>query len=263
MANKLSVIVHTEKEASALSRCLSALVAQRLSTRELEIIVVDSRKRLAVRQLVTWWNHTLAARASTTRVNYIAPRQGALADTFVYRICSGDIVAQIEETAAPDANWAARGVASVLERESASTRTIFTQYESFSRKHDLLLLEQQQVSSQVAVSSSPNFSSTPAAIAPPPIRLAADVQPAERRRFPLPPLRYYVGAFLVLVAVGAALSQQAPLALTAAAGALVGLLVLMLVSAIDVSQRPNPRQVTSTTDDGASGVTTLFRRKSV
>lgn len=260
MANKLSVVVHTENEPSALSRCLSALVSQRLSTRELEIIVVDPRKRLAVRQLVTWWNHCLAARASTTRVNYIAPKASGRADTFVYRLCSGDIVAQLDETAAPDPNWAARGIASVLERDSSS-RTIFRQYEGFHRRHELVAAEQ-QVSSRVAVSSAQHVSAATMVPSVAPMRLATPLSPAEKSdRVLFPPLRSYLTALFVLTALAAAFAPDGALSFTAGTMAIIGLVSLMLLPPASGDERGAFRAFVLTARESAIAFRARFRRR--
>lgn len=261
MANKLSIIVHTEKEPAALSRCLAALVAQRLTTRDLEIVVVDRRKRLAVRQLVAWWNAALTTRRSATRLSYVAPRSEHQSNVFLLRLCSGDIVAQIDETAEPDAHWAARGVASVLERESSTSRAIFPQYESFHRRDELLTGEH-EVKSQ-AIASSANGEAM-FEMPRPFITLAdhpIDREIVEPRRRELPSLRFYFAALLVVVAASVLLAKGSMIAVAAVAAALVAIIGIAATSPNDVLQRKSWKPAPGTTEP-LGELVPIVRRKS-
>ena len=234
MPNRLSVIVHHQTEPATLARCLSSLIAQKLCTRELEILVVDEKRRLSVRQLVRWWNNCLAGRGSSTRINYlVVDRSVRFGEQALLRACSGDIIAYIEETAAPPADWAARGVAALLERESSRRlgHSIVHHEDRFERKESLLISE--HIDQSIAVASSSRD------IAPPNWKSMSSSNTSIRyfefpehdsapERSVFQPLSYYFALLMFTLSMAALFAVELPLAIFAAA---LGVTVLVTIGA--------------------------------
>lgn len=118
MGNKLSIVIQSHQPTLLLGRCLNSLMEQQCSE-ELEVIVVDHRARRSVHQLIRWWNLSLARLGRRSRIVHLPLRNATPnADRLGLRTCTGSLVAFLDETAIPSADWAARAVAELQLRES-------------------------------------------------------------------------------------------------------------------------------------------------
>lgn len=113
MANKLSVVVQAHQPTLVLGRCLNALMEQSCGE-ELEVIVVDHRARRSVHQLTRWWNLSLARQGRRSRVLHLPVRTATSdPDRLGLRACTGTLVAFVDETSAPERDWARNAIAAL------------------------------------------------------------------------------------------------------------------------------------------------------
>ncbi len=109
---RVSVVVPTCHRVLLLDRCLDALLAQLLPSREFEVIVVDDGPSHHARQLVCLWRKRAAARGVELRyvVNTGAPGPAA-ARNMGWRIAHADIIAFTDDDAVPSPGWLGCGLA--------------------------------------------------------------------------------------------------------------------------------------------------------
>lgn len=225
MANRLSIVVHTESGSPLLGRCLAALVSQKLPTRDLEIIVAGARKSMATRQLVVWWNALLCGRGSSTRLLYVVLPHTASRDAV--RLCSGEIVGFIDENETPPPDWASHGVAMLLEREATGGPSALDGRELFQRKRPLLAYHELGRSSRADSPAQRRAASTR--------ELCLDGSAGELEEEPRSSLPLWATLFLFAASVVAALASHVMLALALAPIALGSVAALLVSRGIDAS----------------------------
>jgi glycosyltransferase involved in cell wall biosynthesis len=117
-AVSVSVVIPTYRRPALLSRCLAAVLAQRLDARAFEVIVVDDGQTDDTRAAV----EALAPAGGVPLVRYLRPTQGrgpAVARNAGWRAARGAVVAFTDDDTIPAADWLAEGLAALRDEQAA------------------------------------------------------------------------------------------------------------------------------------------------
>jgi glycosyltransferase involved in cell wall biosynthesis len=105
---RVSVVVPTYRRPALLTRCLGAILAQRLDPAAFEIVVVDDGHDDATRDAV----EALARRSVRPTIRYLRPARGrgpAVARNAGWRAAHAPLIAFTDDDTIPDPDWLAEG----------------------------------------------------------------------------------------------------------------------------------------------------------
>ena len=114
---RVSVVIPTYRRPALLSRCLAAVLAQRLDAHAFEVIVVDDGHTDDTRAAVA-----ALAPDGVPAVRYLRPAHGrgpAVARNAGWRAARGAVIAFTDDDTIPDADWLAEGLAALRPEHAA------------------------------------------------------------------------------------------------------------------------------------------------
>jgi hypothetical protein len=113
MMKTLSIVVQSRGDAALLNRLLLSLSEQDYPAELIEIIVAQTREKLATKQLVRWWNSRAATGLpGNPEIRYRVAGEESFALDMV-RYASGSLVVFVDESFEAHPHWAVQGVSTL------------------------------------------------------------------------------------------------------------------------------------------------------